>query len=163
MPEMPWDKIARSQRAAAGLFSDTVGRMVEMGKTGVTKPDEVLREVTAMGLAMADLLSATARPLEFFVNSQRQLAETMHAAAVLQRQLAEVLEAAAANHAAMVEALELMTNPVLGMAALLRAEDRPGEKQAEDTPTQGKKAGGTSRTSTTKAKKQTTRKSQKKA
>lgn len=127
MPENPWEMLARSQRAAAGLFADTVGRMVEMGRTGVTRPDEVLREVAAMASALGDLAGSTAKPLEAFLTSQRQLAETMSAFAALQRQLADVLDTAAANHAAIVQALELMTNPVVGVAQRLRhdGEDAP--------------------------------------
>src|SRR5215210_5060860 len=111
MAENPLDKIARTQRAAAGLFVDTVSRLVDMGKAGVTRPDEVVREVGAMAAAIGELAGSTAKPLEAFLVSQRQLADTMGAFAVLQRQLADVLETAAANHAAIVEALELMANP----------------------------------------------------
>ncbi len=124
MPEIPWDMITKSQRAAVGLLTETVGKLAEMGKTGVTRPDELLREMTAMAAAIADLASSTARPLEFFVSSQRQLAESMAAFAVLQRQMAEVVEGAAASHAAIVDALELMSNPVLGVAHRFRAEER---------------------------------------
>lgn len=122
MADLPWDVIARSQRAAAGLFVDTVSRMVEMGKTGVTHPDEVLKEVTAMAGAIGDLASSTAKPLEALLRSQRQLAESMAAYAVLQRQLADVMETAATSHAAIVDALEMMANPVLGVAHTLRNE-----------------------------------------
>jgi len=124
VPDIPWDMITKSQRAAVGLFTDTVTKLADMGKTGVTRPDELLREVTAMASAMGDIASSTARPLEFFINSQRQLAESMAAFAVLQRQMTEVVESAAASHAAIVDALELMSNPVLGVAHKLRSEDK---------------------------------------
>ena len=52
MPELPWDKIARSQRAAAGLLADTVASLVDMGKAGVTRPEEVLEQVSALAAAM---------------------------------------------------------------------------------------------------------------
>jgi len=126
MPENPWEMIARSQRAAVGLFAETMSTVVEMGKTGVTRPEEVLTQVSAMATAMRDLAGSTAKPLELFLDSQRQLAETMQAFAVLQRQMADVVENAAASHAAIVQALELMSNPVIGVAHKLRSEDRSG-------------------------------------
>ena len=106
------------------MFTGSVAKLVDMGKTGVTRPDELLREVTAMASAIGDLASASARPLEYFISSQKQLAESMAAFAVLQRQMAEVVEGVAASHAAVVEALELMSNPVIGAAHKLRAEER---------------------------------------
>jgi hypothetical protein len=86
-----------------------------------------------MAGAMGDLAGSTAKPLEFLVNSQRQLAETMAAFAVLQRQMAEIVESAAANHAAIVQALELMSNPVIGVAQKLRSEepDKPAKPRAK--------------------------------
>jgi hypothetical protein len=124
MPDIPWDVINKSQRAAVGMFTGSVTKLVDMGKTGVTRPDELLREVTAMASAIGDLATSTARPLEFFISSQKQLAESMAAFAVLQRQMAEVVEGVAASHAAVVNALELMSNPVIGVAHKLRTEDR---------------------------------------
>ena len=125
MPDNPWEMIARSQRAAVGLFAETMSTVVEMGRAGVTRPEEVLSQVSAMAAAMGDLAGSTARPLEIFLESQRQLAETMAAFAVLQRQLAEVVESAATNHAAIVQALELMSNPVIGVAQKLRTDKDP--------------------------------------
>ena len=130
MPENPWEMIARSQRAAVGLFADTMSTVVEMGRAGVSRPEEVLAQVSAMAAAMGDLAGSTAKPLEFFLNSQRQLAETMEAFAVLQRQMAEVVESAAASHAAIVQALEMMSNPVIGVAHRLRSEE-PAEPKAK--------------------------------
>lgn len=138
MPEMPWDMIVRSQRAAAGLLADTVGSMVELGRTGVTHPDEALRQMMAVASAVGELAGATALPLEYFLASQRQLAESMQAFAVLQRQLADVMETAAANHAAIVQSLEMLTNPVIAVADTLRGE-KPGEKPGEKA---GDKPGG---------------------
>lgn len=124
MPDIPWDMITKSQRAAVGVFTGSVAKLVDMGKTGVTRPDELLHEVTAMASAIGDLASSTARPLEFFVASQKQLAESMAAFAVLQRQTAEVVEQVAASHAAVVDALELLSNPVIGVAHRLRADEK---------------------------------------
>jgi hypothetical protein len=124
MVDTPWDMISKSQRAAVGMFTGSVAKLVDMGKTGVTRPEELVREVTAMASAIGDLASTTARPLEFFVASQKQLAESMAAFAVLQRQLADTVEQVAASHAAVVEALELLSNPVIGVAQKLRAEDK---------------------------------------
>ena len=135
MPENPWEMIARSQRAAVGLFAETMSTVVEMGKAGVTRPEEVLAQVSAMAAAMGDLAGSTARPLEFFLDSQRRLAETMEAFAVLQRQMAEVVEGAAANHAAIVQALEMMSNPVIGVAQRLRNEEAPEPRPSKSRRT----------------------------
>lgn len=145
MPELPWEMIARSQRAAAGLLADTVSSLVEMGKAGVTRPEEVLAQVSALAAAMGDLAGSTARPLEFFLESQRQLAETMSAFAVLQRQLADVLETAASNHAAIVQALEMMSNPVIGVAQRVRTETR-GASAAQPEPDAGEPSSSTTAT-----------------
>lgn len=131
MPDNPWDMISRSQRAAVGMLGDTVSALVEMGRTGVTKPEEVLAQVTALASAVGDLAAATVRPLEFFVESQRQLAETMSAFAVLQRQLADVMETAATNQAAIVQALEMMTAPVVTVAQHVRTTPKPDEGSPE--------------------------------
>jgi hypothetical protein len=140
MPDLPWDAIIRSQRAAVGLLSDTVSTLVEMGRTGVTRPEQVLSEVTALVSAMRDLAGSTARPLEFFVESQQQLAETMEAFAVLQRQLADVMERAAANQAQVVQALELMTSPVLAMAHRVRPHETPGDEDPPPEPEEAAEA-----------------------
>ena len=124
MPDIPWEMISKSQRAAVGMFTGSVSKLVDMGKAGVTRPDELLHEVTAMASAIGDLASSTARPLEFFLNSQKQLAESMAAFAVLQRQTADVVEQVAASHAAVVDALELLSNPVIGVAHKLRADEK---------------------------------------
>jgi hypothetical protein len=130
MAEHPWEKLARSQRAAVGLLGDAVGRLVEMGRTGVTRPEEAVREVVALATALGEVASSTARPLEAFLTSQRQLAEAMSAFAALQRQLADVVDTAAANQLAVIEALELMTSPVTGVAHRLR-HPRPEEEQTD--------------------------------
>lgn len=131
MADYPWERIARTQRAAAGLFVDAVSRLVDMGKTGVTKPDELVSDVVAMATALGELAGTTAKPLEAFLDSQRQLAETMSAFAVLQRQVADLVEVAAANHAAIVEALEMMTSPVTGVAQRLRSSSDTGSDDSE--------------------------------
>jgi hypothetical protein len=128
MPDNPWDVITRSQRAAVGLVGDTVSALVEMGRTGVTKPEEVLTQVTALATAVGDLAASTVRPLEFLLESQRQLAETMSAFAALQRQLADVMETAATNHAAVVQALEMMAAPVVTVAERARTTPGPDEE-----------------------------------
>ena len=132
MAEYPWERIARTQRAAAGLFADAVSRLVDMGKTGVTRPDELVRDVGAMASALGELAGSTAKPLEAFLAGQRQLAETMSAFAVLQRQVADLVEVAAANHAAIVEALEMMTGPVVGVAQRLRGSDDPSAADGDE-------------------------------
>lgn len=131
MTEHAWERIARSQRAAANLLAETLTSIVEMGRTGVTHPDEVVKQVGAIAAALGDLAGSTAQPLEMFLTSQRQLAETMAAYAVLQRQLADVMETAAANHAAIVQALELMSSPVVGVAHRLRGESGDQEPPGE--------------------------------
>ena len=101
--------------------------LVDMGKAGVTRPEEVLEQVSALAAAMGDLAGSTARPLEFLLESQRQLAETMSAFAVLQRQLADVMETAATNHAAIVQALEPMSNPFISVAQRVRSDKEPSD------------------------------------
>jgi hypothetical protein len=125
MPESPWEMIARSQRAAVGLFAETMTKVVETGRAGVTGPEEVLAQLSAMATAMRELAGSTAKPLELFLDSQRRLAETMQAFAVLQRQMADVVESAAASHATIVQALELMSTPVIGVAQRVRPEEQP--------------------------------------
>jgi hypothetical protein len=146
MPENPWEMIARSQRAAVGLFAETMSTVVDMGRAGVTRPEEVLAQVSAMASAMGDLAGSTAKPLEYFIASQRQLAETMAAFAVLQRQMAEVVESAAANHAAIVQALELMSNPVIGVAQRLRSEEPPPKRTSKQSKPRTPRAPRTPRT-----------------
>lgn len=127
MPENPWELLAKSQRAAAHLLADTLRGLVDLGKAGVTRPEEAVKQVASMASAMGDLVSTTAMPLEYFLESQRQLAESLNAFAVLQRQLAEVVEGAAASHATMVQALEMMTHPVVSVAQSLRHQDEDTE------------------------------------
>lgn len=145
MAENPWELIARSQRAAAGLMSEALSTVVEMGRTGVTHPDEAVKQVAALAQAVGELAGSTAQPLEMLLASQRQLAETMGAFAVLQRQLADVMETAAANHAAIVQALELMSSPVLGVARKLRHEDSREEEAPEPPPAARTRPRSTSR------------------
>ncbi len=122
MADHAWERITRSQRAAAARLLETVGDIVELGKTGVTRPEEALRQVTSFAAAAAELAGSTAQPLEMFLTSQRQLAETMKAYAALQRQLADVLDTAAANHVAVVQAVELIASPMMAVAHRLRGE-----------------------------------------
>jgi ABC-type transporter Mla subunit MlaD len=127
--EHPWDRIARTQRAAAARLVETLGGVVELGRTGITHPDEAMRQVSSFAAAVADFAGSSAQPLEMFLTSQRQLAETMKAYAALQRQLADVLDTAAANHVAIVQALELMTSPMTAVAHRLRGEDEPPDEE----------------------------------
>ena len=122
MAEHAWERIARSQRAATARLVETLGSVVDLGRTGITHPDEAMRQVASFAAAVADFAGSTAQPLEMFLTSQRQLAETMKAYAALQRQLADVLDTAAANHESVVQALELMTSPMTAVAHRLRAE-----------------------------------------
>lgn len=127
MADNPWERIARSQRLAAGLLADALGRLVDMGKTGVTRPEEALREMAAMAAALGELAGSTAKPLEAFLESQRRLAETLEAYSTLQRQLADLTQKAAQNQTMVVEALEMMTGPVVGLAQRLRQDERDRE------------------------------------
>ena len=143
MPDNPWELLARSQRAAVGLVADSVATMVEMGKAGATKPEDVLHQVTTLASAVGDLAGATARPLEVFLESQRQLAETMAAFAVLQRQLADVMDTAASNHAAIVQALEMMTAPVVTVAQRVRSTSDTDGGSRSGKGSKGGKGSGT--------------------
>lgn len=154
----PLDLIVKSQRAAAGLLADAVGSIVELGKAGVTRPEELLKEVTGLAVAIGDLAGSTAKPLEIFLTSQRQLAETMATFAMLQRQLADVLDTAAANHAAIVQALEMMTNPMVGVAQRLRTEgrlDKEVEVEVDLDPDVAAEAAGATGRSSRRAKRPT--------
>ena len=62
MPDIPWEMISKSQRAAVGMFTGSVSKLVDMGKTGVTRPDELLHEVTAMASAMSSLVRYASAP-----------------------------------------------------------------------------------------------------
>lgn len=118
----PLDLMLQSQRAAIGFFTDAARAVVDASVAGVTQPDELVRQVTALLTATRDLAASTTEPMEAFVASQRQLAETMAAYALLQRQLAELVEQAATSHAAIVRALEGLTSPVHAVSAMLRTD-----------------------------------------
>ncbi len=119
----PLERLLSSQRAAVGILTERLEALATtISRTGVSSPEEALRQVAAVVRAAGDLAASTARPMEMFLDTQRQLATTMRSYAELQRQLADVLAVLADNQAAVVDALEGLANPVLGLAESLRAK-----------------------------------------
>jgi hypothetical protein len=127
----PLERLLGSQRAALRAFTDRLEALAgTMAPHGLTSPDEALRQLAAAIRAAGDLAASTARPMEMFLETQRQLAITMRSYAELQRQLADVLAVLADNQAAVVDALEGLANPVLGLAESLRS--RPASPYGQD-------------------------------
>jgi ABC-type transporter Mla subunit MlaD len=133
----PLERLLGTQRAALRAFTERLEALAgTMAPTGFTAPDEALRQLAAAIRAAGDLAASTARPMEMFLETQRQLATTMRSYAELQRQLADVLAVLAENQAAVVDALESLSNPVLGIAESLRSRrpSLPDEEQETDPP-----------------------------
>ncbi len=128
----PLERLLAPQRAALRMFTDALdGLTTSMARTGVTTPEEVVRQLTAVVRAMGDVAASAARPMEMVLETQRELAATMQSYAALQRQLADVLGTVADNQAAVVDALEALAHPVLGLAESLRSKD-PGPPLVEE-------------------------------
>ncbi|WP_109505510.1 hypothetical protein [Nocardioides speluncae] len=121
----PFEVLTKSQRAALGLASEAWTRLYDATVTGVTQPEEALRQVGALVTAVGDLASATAQPLQDFLTRQRELAESMATLANAHAELAQVAATLAERHAATVDALEKLSAPVLGLVIKERPEDDP--------------------------------------
>jgi hypothetical protein len=131
------ERLLSSQRAALGIFTERLESLAStLAHTGVTSPDEALRQMAAVVRAAGDLAASTARPMEMFLETQRQLAVTMASYAELQRQLADVLSVLAENQAAVVDALEGLANPFLGVAESLRSHKpaQAGDHEEDEAP-----------------------------
>lgn len=115
MPENPLDLLNKSQRLAVQLAADTLRTVRDTAITGITAPDDLVRQVAGLADAVTGLAAATAQPLQDFLVRQRELADTMATLAAAQAELAIIVSALAERHAATVSALERMSAPVFGL------------------------------------------------
>ncbi|AKU17808.1 hypothetical protein [Luteipulveratus mongoliensis] len=112
----PFEVLNKSQKAAVKLAMESLRTMRDTAVTGVTAPDELLRQVTELAGALTGLAGVTAQPLQDFIVRQRELAESISALAEAQEQLAGLAADMAEKHAATVTALEKMTAPFFALA-----------------------------------------------
>ncbi|KAA1425564.1 hypothetical protein [Nocardioides antri] len=122
MVENPIDLLVKSQQVALKLAGDTLRTVRNTAVTGVTQPDELVRQVgdlagavAGMAGAITGLAGATAQPLQDFIVRQRELAETVATLAEAQSELASVVATLAERHADAVTALERVTAPVFAV------------------------------------------------
>jgi len=122
MVENPIELLIKSQQAALRLAADTVRTVTNAAVTGVTAPDELVRQVGDLAAAVASmagaitgLAGATAQPLQDFIVRQRELADTVATLAEVQSDLAGVVATLAERHADAVTALERVTAPVFAV------------------------------------------------
>lgn len=119
MVENPLELLIRSQQVALRLASDTIRTVTNAAVTGVTQPDELVRQVGDLANAVAGMAGAitglageAAQPLQDFIVRQRELADTVAVLAEAQADLAAVVAKLAERHADAVTALEKVTAPV---------------------------------------------------
>lgn len=119
MVENPIEVLIKSQQVALKLAGDTVRTLTNAAVTGVTQPEELVRQVSdlanavaGMAAAITGLAGATAQPLQDFIVRQRELADTVATLADAQAELAAVVAKLAERHADAVTALEKVTAPV---------------------------------------------------
>lgn len=117
------DMLNKAQRASVGLAADTFGAVVHATKTGLTQPDELVKEMAGFVSATGDMLGMAAQPLAMFIQRQQELADAMANLAELHSQLADVVATVARHHKGVVDALEALSNPLIGFAA--KTEDVP--------------------------------------
>lgn len=122
MADNPIELLVKSQQAALKLATDTLRTVRDTAVTGVTQPDELVRQVgdlatavAGMSTAVTGLAAATAQPLQDFIVRQRELADTVATLAEAQAELASVVAALADRHAEAVSALEKVTAPVFAV------------------------------------------------
>ncbi len=123
--ENAFDMLNKSQRLALKLASDSVATLVQMGRVGLSQPEELLQQVTTLIGAVGDLAGATAQPLQTFITRQRELADTMASLAQAQADLADLVNVVAQRHAEVVESLESLTAPVFGLLVKNASADEP--------------------------------------
>ena len=85
------DMLNKAQRASVGLAADTFGAVVHATKTGLTQPDELVKEMAGFVSATGDMLGMAAQPLAMFIQRQQELADAMANLAELHSQLADVV------------------------------------------------------------------------
>ena len=137
MAENPIDLLIKSQQMALKLASDTLRTVTGAAVTGLTAPDELVRQVgdlagavAGMANAITGLAGATAQPLQDFIVRQRELADTVSTLAEAQADLAAVVAKLAERHADAVTALERVTAPVF---AIVGTEVTPPKSRAART------------------------------
>ncbi|HWJ82848.1 MAG TPA: hypothetical protein VNS55_11470 [Nocardioides sp.] len=122
MVENPLELLLKSQQVAVKLATDTLRTVRDTAVTGVTQPEELVRQVgdlagavASMGAAITGLAGATAQPLQDFIVRQRELADTVATLAEAQAELSQVVAKLAERHADAVTALEKVTAPVFAI------------------------------------------------
>ena len=122
MVDSPLDLFIKPQKPALGLAADTLRLARDTAVTGVTQPDQLVKQVAELAAAVASMSSAitgiassTAQPLQDFIVRQRELADTVSALADAQADLAGVVATLAERHADVVSALEKVTAPVFAV------------------------------------------------
>ncbi|GAA3806569.1 hypothetical protein [Nocardioides panacisoli] len=149
MVDNPLELMLKSQQLAVKLATDTLRTVRDTAVTGVTQPEELVRQVgdlaaavASMGAAITGLAGATAQPLQDFIVRQRELADTVAMLAEAQADLAQVVAKLAERHADAVTALEKVTAPVFAIvgAEPTAARTRAGRaRQAAADPTKTSK------------------------
>jgi ABC-type transporter Mla subunit MlaD len=137
MVDNPIDLLIRSQQIALKLAGDTLRTVTNAAYTGVTQPEELVRQVgdlagavAGMANAITGLAGATAQPLQDFIVRQRELADTVAMLADAQADLAGVVAKLAERHADAVTALEKVTAPVFAIVGTDPTPPRARAKQA---------------------------------
>jgi hypothetical protein len=147
MVDNPIDLLIRSQQIALKLAGDTLRTVTSAAYTGVTQPDELVRQVgdlagavAGMANAITGLAGATAQPLQDFIVRQRELADTVAMLADAQADLAGVVATLAERHADAVTALEKVTAPVFAIVGTepTPPKSRAAKKAATAKPTPAK-------------------------
>lgn len=147
MADNPIELLIKSQQLALKLAGETIRTVTNAAVTGVTAPDELVRQVgdlasavASMATAITGLAGATAQPLQDFIVRQRELADTVAMLAEAQSDLAEVVATLAERHADAVTALERVTAPVFAMVGTepTPPKTRAGKKAAVTKSTAAK-------------------------
>ena len=125
------DLFNKAQKASIGLAADTLGAVVHATKTGLTQPDELVRDMAGFISAAGDVAGMAVQPLQTFIQRQQELADAMANLAELHSQLADVVATVAKHHKNVVDALEALSNPVLAFA--VKAEPLPDPVQPKKT------------------------------
>ncbi len=129
MVDNPIELLNKSQRVALGLAGQAWNALYSATVSGLTHPDEALRQVGALVTAVGQLASATAQPLQDFITSQRELADTLARLAAAQADLADVVASLAQRHADVVQSLEKLSAPVLGLMIQAQPEKAPEDAE----------------------------------
>lgn len=140
MAENPFELLAKSQQAALRLASDTLRTVRDTAVTGVTAPEELIKQVAELSSAVAGLAGAvgglagaTAQPLQDFIVRQRELAETVAKFADAQAELSGIVAELAERQAETVKALEKVTGPFFHLAGTQPTEAGRGRKKAPNS------------------------------